>query len=126
MSSSSAAYPRPFAVNWWGRLGWLLALVYGIYAADYLDVSWSRFVDGLGNGASFLGEMVPVDFSRWRLLISNLLETVEIAIIASAFGVCFSLPVGLLAARNEAQHCILELDTDLDVARLADRVDPER
>jgi len=99
-ASPSSAYPQPFGVNWWSRIGWLLALAYGLYAANYLDISWSRFIAGLGNGAQFLGEMVPVDFSRWRLLVTNLLETVEIAIIASAFGVLFSLPVGLLAARN--------------------------
>jgi len=93
-------YPAPFKTNWWGRIGWLLAIIYAAYAANYLDVSWSRFLGGLGNGADFLSEMVPVDFSRWKLLVSNLLETLEIAIIASAFGVLFSLPVGLLAARN--------------------------
>lgn len=100
MNAQSPARPAPFAVNWWARLGWLLAVVYALYAADYLDVNWSRFLDGLGNGAKFLSEMVPLDISRWRLLIANLWETVEIAIIASAFGVLFSLPVGLLAARN--------------------------
>lgn len=93
-------YGNPFKVNWWARAGWIIAVVYVVYAANYLDVSWSRFVSGLGNGGDFLAEMVPVDFSRWKLLIDNLLETIEIAIIASAFGVFFSLPVGLLAARN--------------------------
>lgn len=93
-------YGSPFKTNWWARAGWILAIVYIVYAANYLDVSWSRFVAGIGNGGEFLGEMVPVDFSRWKLLIENLLETIEIAIIASAFGVFFSLPVGLLAARN--------------------------
>jgi len=101
MSSAPANhYPTPFKTNWWVRAGWLLAIAYAVYAANYLDVSWTRFIAGLGNGADFLGEMVPVDFSRWKLLVSNLLETLEIAIIASAFGVLFSLPVGLLAARN--------------------------
>lgn len=93
-------YGNPFAANWLVRAGWLLAILYCLYAANLLDISWSRFVDGLGNGAKFLGEMVPPNFSRWRLLVDNLVETVEIAIIASAFGVLFSLPVGLLAARN--------------------------
>lgn len=91
---------KPFAINWWARIGWIIAILYGLYAANYLDVSWSRFVHGLGNGVQFIDEMVPMDFSRWRLLIANLLETVEIAIIASAFGVLFSLPIGLLASRN--------------------------
>lgn len=90
----------PFKVNWWSRAGWALAVVYGLYAANYLDISWLRFIRGLGNGAEFLAEMVPVNFSRWKLLVSNLLETIEIAIIASAFGILFSLPIGLLASRN--------------------------
>ncbi len=93
-------HPSPFKTNWWARLSWALALIYGIYAANYLDVSWTRFVEGIANGGNFLGEMVPVDFSRWRLLVENLIETIEIAIIASAFGVLFSLPVGMFAARN--------------------------
>lgn len=90
----------PFRPNWGARIGWVVAFLYAVYAANYLDVSWSRFVEGIGNGFVFLSEMVPIDFSRWKLLVSNLYETVEIAIIASAFGVFFSLPIGLLAARN--------------------------
>ncbi len=93
-------YGSPFKVNWWARAGWLVAVLYAVYAANYLDVSWGRFIEGLGNGAVFLGEMIPPSFSRWKLLVANLLETVEIAVIASAFGVLFSLPVGLFAARN--------------------------
>ncbi|MCG8642728.1 MAG: phosphonate ABC transporter, permease protein PhnE [Desulfobacterales bacterium] len=90
----------PFKPNWWARAGWTLAIVYAAYAAEILDVSYSRFVQGLGNGAAFINDMIPANFSRWELLLENLLETIEIAVIASAFGVLFSLPVGLLAARN--------------------------
>ncbi len=100
MSDQAVSGRVAFKPDWPARIGWALALLYALYAADYLDVSWSRFVAGLSNGADFLAEMVPVDFSRWRLLVGNLVETVEIAIIASAFGIFFSLPIGLLAARN--------------------------
>jgi phosphonate transport system permease protein len=93
-------YGPPFRPNWLGRAGWVLALLYTVYAANLLDISWARFVVGLDNGARFVGSMFPLDYSRWQLLLENLLETVEIAIIASAFGIVFSLPVGLLAARN--------------------------
>lgn len=96
----SQKYGTPFKANWWVRAGWTVAFLYALYAANYLDVSWARFIQGLGNGGQFLSEMVPIDFSRWKLLVENLIETIEIAIIASAFGVFFSLPIGLLAARN--------------------------
>ncbi len=100
MEERKPHYGIPFKVNWLARIGWLIAISYALYAANYLDVTWVRFVQGLDNGKDFLGEMVPIDFSRWKLLVENLLETIEIAIIASAFGVFFSLPVGLFAARN--------------------------
>ena len=100
MTARSVNTRRPFKPNWLARFGWLLILVYATYAISALDISWPRFVAGLGNGAKFIGELFPPNFERWKLLVENLLETVEIAVIASAFGVLFSLPIGLLAARN--------------------------
>ncbi len=100
IEKTTVGHGNPFKVNWWVRFAWAAAFLYVIYAANYLDVSWVRFIGGLSNGADFLGEMVPVNFSRWKLLVGNLVETVEIAVIASAFGIVFSLPIGLLAARN--------------------------
>lgn len=100
INRSHHPYGSPFKANWWTRTGLAVAVLYGIYAANYLDVSFVRFISGIENGSDFLKEMVPPNFSRWQLLIANLLETIEIAIIASAFGVFLSLPIGLLAARN--------------------------
>lgn len=97
---SATVSRRPFKANWGARIGWVLLVFYCVYAAGSLDFSWSRFVAGLDNGAKFLGDMVPPDFERWRLLVDNLIETLEIAVIATAFGVALSLPIGLVAARN--------------------------
>jgi phosphonate transport system permease protein len=99
-SSISGAHGTPFKPNWAARFGWLIAIVYALYALSYLDISWSRFVSGLSNGAHFIDELIPPNFSRWQLLVENLIETVEIAVIASTFGILFSLPIGLCAARN--------------------------
>ncbi len=99
-SDYDAIRKKPFPANWMARFAWIAAAIYLVYAAGYLDISLARMWDGLGNGATFLGEMIPPDASRWKLLLANLIETVEIAVIASAFGVIFSLPVGLCAARN--------------------------
>ena len=100
MTAAATAARRPFKPNWGARAGWLLLVVYCLYAASSLDITWARFIDGLGNGAKFLGEMIPPSFARWKLLLQNLMETVEIAVIASAFGIAASLPIGLMAARN--------------------------
>ncbi|XPV75034.1 MAG: phosphonate ABC transporter, permease protein PhnE [Desulfovibrio sp.] len=100
MTAQSAETRRPFKPSWFARFMWLIVLIYAVYAISALDISWERFVEGLGNGARFIGELFPPNFDRWKLLVENLLETIEIAIIASAAGILLSLPVGLLAARN--------------------------
>jgi len=97
---SAVARLKPFSPNWPARIGWLLLLIYLIYAVDYLDISIERVIKGLDNGARFISNMFPPNITRWRILVSDLLESVEIAIVASAFGILLSLPVGLLAARN--------------------------
>jgi len=100
MTSQTVTRPNPFKPSWTSRLIGALIVIYAIYALSALDITWTRFIDGLGNGAKFIGELFPPSFARWKLLAENLLETVEIAVIASAFGIFFSLPIGLLAARN--------------------------
>jgi len=100
MTASTATARVAFKPNWNARLGLVLLGVYCFIALSSLEISWDRFVSGLGNGADFLGEMVPPNFERWKLLVENLLETIEIAVIASAFGIALSLPIGLASARN--------------------------
>lgn len=98
--STLATHPTPFKPDWWARLGWLLLLAYCVYAVSDLQITWERFVLGLGTGAKFIGEMFPPSTKRMALLVENLIETVEIAVISSALGIALSLPLGLLSARN--------------------------
>jgi phosphonate transport system permease protein len=44
--------------------------------------------------------MLPPNFTRWELLLDGLVESLQIAVLASALGIVLSLPIGLLAARN--------------------------
>jgi phosphonate transport system permease protein len=43
---------------------------------------------------------IPPNFTRWQLLLEGMLESLQIAFIASAVGIALSLPISLLAARN--------------------------
>ncbi|GFK92522.1 Phosphate-import permease protein PhnE [Fundidesulfovibrio magnetotacticus] len=97
---SAAALRTPFQPNWWARFGFLLLLVYCAYAVSELSITWERFVTGLHTGAKFLAELFPPSSKRLGLLFDNLVETVQIAVIASAVGIALSLPLGLLSARN--------------------------
>lgn len=91
---------RAFPIRWgvWAAYGGLGAYV--VYAASRLEITWERFVFGLGNGCRFLARMVPPDFSKMELLWLGLKESLEIAVIATVLGILLSLPVGLLASRN--------------------------
>jgi phosphonate ABC transporter permease subunit PhnE len=93
---------RAFPPNWPLRIGALLFLAYVAYAAQILDVRWERFVQGLDNGARFLGRMFPPNTAadKMQLLLDGMLESLQIAIIATGAGVLLALPLGLFAARN--------------------------
>ncbi|MDB5797174.1 MAG: binding-protein-dependent transport system inner rane component [Paucimonas sp.] len=91
---------RPFRAGTGSRLGALALLAYVLYAASTLDFTWARFETGLGNAGHFLGRMFPPNFSRADVLLQGMVESLEIAVLASALGILVSLPIGLLAARN--------------------------
>ncbi len=97
---ASIKRPAPFKVNYLARLGYLIVAIYVIWAAQSLEISFERVVAGLDNAKRFLGDMIPPNFERWELMVSNLLETLQMAIISSFFGVIISLFIGLTAARN--------------------------
>lgn len=96
----AASRENPFPVRWTTRAVWIGLGLYVIYAAARLELTWERFVFGLGNGGRFLARMVPPDFTKMDLLWKGLSESLEIAVIATVFGVILSLPVGLAASRN--------------------------
>jgi phosphonate transport system permease protein len=96
----SAARRVAFPPNWWARLGWALLAAYVVYAAHRLGFVPERFATGLVHGQRFLARMFPPNFGRWELIQSGILESIQIAVIATAVGILIALPVGFLAARN--------------------------
>jgi phosphonate ABC transporter permease subunit PhnE len=117
LSAFSATPPRPdplpasgereksrtaFPPNWPARIGAVALAGYVIYASRVLDITWERFVVGLGQGARFLERMFPpsVTPDHLHLLRDGMLESMQIAVLATVCGVAFSLPLGLAAARN--------------------------
>jgi phosphonate ABC transporter permease subunit PhnE len=84
------------------RIGLVALALYVVYACSVLDITWGRFVLGLGHGARFVSRMLPPNFApdKLELLYGGMIESLQIAIIATAVGVLLSLPLGLAAARN--------------------------
>ena len=100
MTSQVINKSAPFKPNYLARFGYALVVIYCIWAMQSLEISFERVVAGMDNAGRFLGAMVPPCFMRWELMVSNLLETLQIAIISSTFGVLLSIFIGLTAARN--------------------------
>ena len=91
---------RPFRASWQARLIALLVAAYAIYALGQLDFSYERFGRGLDNGARFLARMFPPSYKHWDQLLTGFVESMEIAVLATFFGVLLSLPIAVLGARN--------------------------
>lgn len=98
--SSAAAPIASLRPNRWARFWVLVLAAYVVYASAQMDVSWERVASGLHNAGHFLSRLFPPNFARWELLTKGLLESLEIAVLASALGILLSLPIGLVAARN--------------------------
>jgi len=99
-----AARPNAFPANWASRAAWIGLALYTIYATSILDITWARFLTGLGNGAKFLARMFPPNMQadKLDLIATGMIESMQIAVLATFFGVLLSLPLGLAAARNLA------------------------
>jgi phosphonate transport system permease protein len=102
MASPAVDIKAVMPVNWTRRLAYLALAVYTVYAASTLEITGDRFLRGLHQGAHFLARMWPPNFqaSKLDLLWQGMVESIQIAIVATAFGIALSLPLGLLAARN--------------------------
>jgi phosphonate transport system permease protein len=101
-ASAARAARQAFAPNWAARAGLVALAAYAVYAMGRLDITWDRLMTGLGEGGRFIARMMPPNFERWELLLEGLLESVQIAVLASALGILISLLLGLMAARNLA------------------------
>ena len=89
-------------VNWARRGGFIALGLYALYALSTLEITLDRFIRGLGQGATFLARMWPPNLepSKLTLLSQGMIESIQIAVLATFAGVLLSLPLGLLAARN--------------------------
>jgi len=67
-----------------------------------------RLADGLPAMAQLFSEMVPPDFSRWRVWLKPLLDTLAMSIAGTALAVLISLPLALLAAPNVSPHPVVQ------------------
>ena len=83
------------------RFGLLaVVLAYFMWSFGALDINWDRVAKGIPRATNMLVRMFPPDFSRANLLFRGLLESVQMALAASFFGMLLAIPLGICGAVN--------------------------
>ncbi len=77
----------------------LLFLLAVFFSRDALRGS-GRQLDYWANLTRFLGYFIPPDLSVWPETLRALLETAQIAVMATAFAIIISFPLGIAGART--------------------------
>ena len=78
----------------------LLGITYLVWSLATLDLNWLRISNGIPRAANMFARMVPPDFSRINLLTKGVLESVQMALAASVFGMILAVPLGICGASN--------------------------
>ncbi len=88
-------------VNRAGKLlGWSILLVILGFSFRISKVDVGSLISGLSQSVALIRDMLPPNFSRWRLFLRLTAETVAMGFWGTMLGILFSLPLGFLAARN--------------------------
>lgn len=101
MSASTLARAA-FPTDWTKRFVWIGLAVYTLYAISTLDIDGARIARGMVNAVRLFDRMFPPNLQpdKLDLIKDGMIESIQIAILATFVGVLLSLPMGLAAARN--------------------------
>jgi phosphonate transport system permease protein len=106
LASNAPALPTPESAlpksSWVTLLAWgvLLALLVGSWKGA--DMRPLDLVRDSGNMAKYAADFFPPDFSQWRLYISEMIVTLQIALWGTVLAVITAVPLALLASSNIA------------------------
>ena len=91
--------------------GFLLALVVAVLT---IDIDWARTIPLMPQIITVFGDLFPPDFTTVRSeMVTGIVESVVIAVIATGLGLLIAVPLSLLAARNIMTKRILSTVTRL-------------
>jgi phosphonate transport system permease protein len=99
MSATPAARPAPPSRSWWGPLALLIFLVVTAWAAISIDFDLVAMVEGLGGADRIVGSLLNPDWAFLPNTAQPMLETFQMAVIATALGCAVALPLAFLASR---------------------------
>ncbi|MGH8628834.1 MAG: PhnE/PtxC family ABC transporter permease, partial [Gammaproteobacteria bacterium] len=83
-------------------VAYILGLSFFVWASGRVGVSFRDLIEGAPNMARLLGEMIPPDVSRINTIAAALLETFQIALVGTGFGILLGFAFSVLACRQLA------------------------
>ena len=97
--SGHSAFPAPrrSSFAWLGWVALALILAWSWEGAEMNPAVLWRDAD---NMRAFLADFFPPDFRHWRLYMSEMLVTVQIAVWGTALAIVCSIPLGILSSEN--------------------------
>lgn len=106
VSGPSAA--RPARQTTVARLGWLALALILAWSWDGAEMNPAMLWRDAGNMGVFLADFFPPDFQYWRLYLSEMLITIQIAVWGTALAIVCSIPLGILCSENLAPWWICQ------------------
>lgn len=88
---------------------YLSAIAYFGWASLSMPIDWNRVAEGIGRAGKIFGGAFPPSFERSELLIDGFLESLKIAVLATAGGVLLSIPIAFMSASNMAPRPVFYL-----------------
>jgi phosphonate transport system permease protein len=95
--------PRFNRPVWWQiltALGLLMLLSHAFYGTEFSTLTWAEICDMPSNILRLLKEMFPPSLVPLPKIGRAVLETVQMSLVGTAFGVLCSLPLGYAAAQS--------------------------
>ncbi|MDX2227205.1 MAG: phosphonate ABC transporter, permease protein PhnE [Verrucomicrobiae bacterium] len=111
--------PRIPPMQWYDRLNalnvsFLVFILAVVFSAKSLRVADpARQINYLENLLRFTGRFFPPDWSVTPQVLLSLVETVQIAVMASAFSILISIPLGVAGAQNLSPRFLVFLTRNL-------------
>lgn len=90
---------------------WLLSIpavfLFSLYAfstTEFFELRLEDVIDMPLNSSRLLREMIPPDLTILPKLVPAILETLQMSLVGTIFGIFASVPLGILAAHNLSPH----------------------
>lgn len=97
-------FPRPSALAF---AFYAAGLAFFIISMRSTDFSLTEFIRGFPYIVDLVSEMFPPSMRRIDAVALSLLETLQMALVGTVFGVIFSLVLGILASKSQTPNKLL-------------------